>query len=388
MQALDGLRVIDMATVLAGPGAARYLADFGADVIKVESPSGDGTRGMGWRDPADGETYMWKLLGRNKRAVVLDLKTEDGLEAMRRLVATADVLVENFRPGTLERLGLAPAELRERNPRLVVLRVTGFGQDGPYAARPGFATLAEAMSGFAAVNGEPDGRPLLPPIALTDEITALVGAFAVMVALRARDRSGEGQVIDVNLLESMLQCMGPLPSAWAHLGELQPRLGSGIPYTVPRGTYRCADGVWVAVSTSAESVARRVLALIGVGEDPRFVTFAQRAEHRDELEQVLTEWIAARPSAEVLSRFEAAHAAIAPVYTMQDLLADPHVQARRAVVEVDGVVMPGLVARFSATPGEIRHPGRPLGADTEAVLAELDDASTGPGRDPSRGGWE
>jgi crotonobetainyl-CoA:carnitine CoA-transferase CaiB-like acyl-CoA transferase len=372
MQALEGLRVVDMATVLAGPGAARYLADFGADVIKVEAPSGDGTRGMGWRDPDDGETYMWKLLGRNKRAVVLDLKTDAGLDAMRRLVARADVLVENFRPGTLERLGLAPDDLLAANPRLVVLRVTGFGQDGPYAGRPGFATLAEAMSGFAAINGEPDGPPLLPPIALTDEITALVGAFAVMVALRARDRTGEGQVIDVNLLESMLQCMGPLPSAWAHLGELQPRLGSGIPYSVPRGTYRCADGVWVAVSTSAESVAARVMKLLGVDGDPRFATFGERAEHRDELESVLAAWIAARPSADVLAAFEAAHAAIAPVYTMADLLADPHVQARGAVVEIDGVVMPGPVARLSRTPGAVRHPGRPLGADTAAVLGELD----------------
>jgi crotonobetainyl-CoA:carnitine CoA-transferase CaiB-like acyl-CoA transferase len=370
MQALEGLRVIDMATVLAGPGAARYLADFGADVIKVESPDGDGLRNLGWRDPSDGEGLWWKFVGRGKRSVVLDLKTDDGLAHMRRLVDGADVLVENFRPGTLERLGLAPDDLIGRNPGLVVLRVTGFGQDGPYAGRPGFATLAEAMSGFAAINGEPDGRPLLPPIALTDEIAAVVGAFAVMVALRHRDRTGEGQVIDVNLLESMLQCMGALPSVWAHRGELQPRLGSGIPYTVPRGTYRCADGVWVAVSTSTESVARRVLALIGVGGDDRFGTFVGRMEHRDELEGVLSDWIAARPSADVLAAFEAAHAAAAPVYTMADLARDPHVQERGVLAEVDGVVMPGPVARLSRTPGRIAGSGRPLGADTDGVLAE------------------
>ncbi len=370
MQALEGLRVIDMSTVLAGPGSARYLADFGADVVKVEAPAGDGLRDMGWRDPRDGEGLWWKFVGRGKRSVVLDLKTDDGIENMRTLVDTADVLVENFRPGTLERLGLAPDDLLARNPCLVVLRVTGFGQDGPYAGRPGFATLAEAMSGFAAINGEPDGAPLLPPIALTDEITAIVGAFAVMVALRERDRSGEGQVIDVNLLESMLQCMGALPSVWAHLGELQPRLGSGIPYTVPRGTYRCADSVWVAVSTSTESVAKRVVDLIGVGDDERFTTFAGRVEHREELERVLTEWIAARPSADVLAAFDAAHAAAAPVYTMADLARDPHVQARRVLVEVDGVVMPGPVARLSRTPGRIANAGRPLGADTDDVLSE------------------
>src|SRR4249919_3328010 len=221
MQALEGLRVIDMATVLAGPGAARYLADFGADVIKVESPDGDGLRDLGWRDPSDWEGLWWKFVGRGKRSVVLDLKTDDGLAHMRRLVDDADVLVENFRPGTLERLGLAPDDLIARNPGLVVLRVTGFGQDGPYSGRPGFATLAEAMSGFAAINGEADGPPLLPPIALTDEVTAIVAAFATMVAVH----SGVGQVVDVNLLESLFQMMGPLPAAYALLGYLQPRLG-------------------------------------------------------------------------------------------------------------------------------------------------------------------
>src|SRR6267154_942123 len=190
MQALEGLRVIDMATVFAGPGAARHLADFGADVVKVESPSGDGVRRMGWFPPGGGDSYTWKLLGRNKRAVVADLKTDSGRDALLRLASEADVLIENFRPGTLERLGLGPDVLSPRNPRLVLLRVTGFGQDGPYASRPGFATMAEAMSGFAAINGEPDGPPMLPPIALTDEVAAIAGAFAVMVALRDRDRTG------------------------------------------------------------------------------------------------------------------------------------------------------------------------------------------------------
>jgi crotonobetainyl-CoA:carnitine CoA-transferase CaiB-like acyl-CoA transferase len=322
---------------------------------------------MGWRDPTDDVTLWWKLAGRGKRTVVLDLKSDAGRDAMLRLADGADVLVENFRPGTLERLGLGPDVLLARNPRLVVTRVTGFGQDGPYAGRPGFATLAEAMSGYAAVSGEPDGAPLLPPIALTDEVTALAAAFATMVAVH----SGVGQVVDVNLLESLFQLMGPLISAHHLLGYAQPRLGSGIPYSVPRGTYRTADGAWVAISTSAESVAARVMALIGVGGDERFASFAGRVEHRDELQALVAAWVGARSLAEVLDRFDAAEAAVAPVLTMADIAEDPHYLARRVVEEVDGVPMQGLIARLSATPGRIRHAGRPLGADTEEVLAEL-----------------
>jgi crotonobetainyl-CoA:carnitine CoA-transferase CaiB-like acyl-CoA transferase len=368
-QALEGLRVIDCSTVLAGPGCARYLADFGADVIKVERPGeGDTTRSLGWRDPRDGVTLFWKLLGRGKRTVVLDLKSDEGREQMLALIDTADVLVENFRPGTLERLGLGPEVLHARHPGLVITRVTGFGQDGPYAGRPGFATLAEAMSGLAAINGEPDGGPLLPPIALADEVSGLVAAFATMVALH----SGVGQVVDVSLLESLFQLMGPLASLYGVTGELQPRMGAQLPYTVPRNTYRCADGTWVAVSTSAESVARRVLELIGWGDDQRLWSFEGRVEHRVELDQRMAQWIAARDADEVIAAFEDAHAACAPVYTMADLAADPHVQAREAIVEVDGTPMQGLIAKLSATPGHIRWAGRPLGADTAEVLAELD----------------
>ena len=361
---LADIRVIDCATVVAGPGAAKYLADFGADVIKVERPEGDTTRAMGWVDSRDGVSLWWKLISRGKRTVVLDLKSDDGVAAMRRLCADADVLIENFRPGTLERLGLAPDDLIAANPKLVVLRVTGFGQDGPYANRPGFATMAEAMSGFASLNGEPDGGPLLPPIALTDEVTALVGAFATMVALH----SGVGQVVDVNLLESLFQLMGPLASAYAVNGYEQPRLGSGIAYSVPRGTYRTKDGRWVAVSTSAESVAKRVMDMIGAGDDERFATFGGRMAHRDEVEARMSDWIAARTNDEVMAAFEAAQAAIAPVLSMADIAVDPHYAARRSIVDVDGTPMQGLVARLSKTPGRIRWAGRPLAADQDDVL--------------------
>jgi crotonobetainyl-CoA:carnitine CoA-transferase CaiB-like acyl-CoA transferase len=373
MDALSGVRVVDMATVVAGPGTAKYIADFGADVIKVEAPAGDPARRMGWTASGDVDSLFLKILGRGKRCVTLDLKEPAGHARMRRLLDSADILVENMRPGKLEALDLAPDSLMATNPKLVIVRVTGFGQDGPYAMRPGFATLAEAMSGFSVLSGEPDGGPLLPPIALTDEVTALAGAFAAMVALRHAERTGEGQVVDVNLLESMFQLMGPLPAAYADSGYLQPRLGSGIPYTVPRGTYRCADGVWVAISSSAETVARRLLELLGIGDDDRFATFQDRSRNRAALEECMAAYVAARTSKEVLAEFERVDAAIAPVMDMRAIVEDPHYRHRQALVDVDGVLMQNVVARLSRTPGRIRHAGRALGADNEAVLGELDD---------------
>ena len=361
---LEGLRVLDLSTVVAGPNCARYLADFGADVIKVERPDGgDSLRNMAWRDPRDGEGLWWKLVNRNKRTIALDLKAIDDRDVLLRLVDDADVLVENFRPGTLERLGIGPAELHARTPRLVITRVTGFGQTGPYRDRPGFATIAESMSGLAAISGEPDGQPLLPPIALTDELTGLAAAFATMVALH----SGVGQVVDVSLIESLLQVMSPLVTLYGLTGELQPRLGAGLPYTVPRGTYRCVDGSWVGVSTSSDTVAARVLRILGVEGDPRFADFAARMEHRVALEALMTEWCAARSRDEVIDTFTRAEAAIGPVMTMADIAADEHYLARDAVVRVDGTPMQGLVARLSATPGVLRWHGRPLDADGATI---------------------
>ena len=361
---LADLRVVDLATVIAGPNCARYLADYGARVIKVERPGeGDSLRRMAWRDPRDGEGLWWKLANRNKATIALDLKRADDLDVLWSLLDDAHVLVENFRPGTLERLGLGPEELHRRNERLVITRVTGFGQTGPYAHRPGFATVAEAMSGLAALSGEPGGQPLPPPIALTDEVTGLVAAFATMVAVH----SGVGQVVDVSLLESMFHLMGPLASLYALTGEQQPRLGAGLPYTVPRGTYLCADGRWVGLSTSSDSVAARVMTLLGVGDDERFTSFAGRSANRDELEALMVDWCAQRTQAEVIAAFETAEAAIGPVMDLADIAADPHYTARRAVVDVGDVPQQGLIARLSATPGELRHAGRTLDADGDAI---------------------
>jgi crotonobetainyl-CoA:carnitine CoA-transferase CaiB-like acyl-CoA transferase len=368
---LVGVRVVELATVVAGPGVGKYLADFGADVIKVEAPGGDPTRRMGWTGPNETDSYFWKLLNRNKRTIALDLKSPNGRAALWALLTDADILIENMRPGKLESLGFGPAEVQARNAAIVMLRVSGFGQDGPYAQRPGFATIAEALSGLASLLGEPGGPPLLPPIALTDEVTALAGAFATLAALRHAEKTGEGQVVDVNLLETMFQLMGPLVSAFAHLGYIQPRLGSGIPYTVPRGTYRCADDKWVAISATADSVAARLLALLGLAGDPRFADFQARSANREALEALVRAWVGARSSDEVLREFQRVDAAIAPVLAMNDIFQDPHFRARQTITEVDGVVMQNVIARLSRTPAAIRHAGRGFDEDAGEILREL-----------------
>ena len=359
---LADLKVVDLSTVFAGPHCARYLADFGADVVKVERPSGDTARNIGWRD-ADGSTLWWKLANRGKRAITLDLRDGDDLATMKRMLSVADVLVENLRPGKLEALGLIPDELFDVNPKLTITRVTGFGQSGPYRDRAGFATLAEAMSGFAAMNGEADGAPLLPPIALTDELTGLAAAFATMVAVHA----GGGQTVDVNLLETMLQVMGPLVSAWHTEGYLQPRLGSGIAYSVPRGTYQASDGGWIAVSTSSDSVAQRVMELIGVADDERFQTFDGRIANRDEVDNLMAQWVKQRTTIEALESFEAAQAAAAPVMDVGQISSDPHIAERGALIKVDGLIMQALIAQLSRTPGAVRWTGRDLGADNSNI---------------------
>ena len=363
---LADLRVIDLATVIAGPGCARYLGDFGADVIKVERPGGDTARDLGWKDPRDGQSLWWKIVGRNKRTITLDLKDSEDLAVMLELCDSADVLVENFRPGTLERLGLAPQILHERNPDLIITRVTGFGQTGPYKDRAAFATQAEALSGFAALNGEPGGQPLLPPIALTDELTAIAAAFATMVAVH----SGQGQVVDVSLIESMLQIMGPLVPLFGMLGQTQQRLGAGIPYTVPRNTYQTSDGKWVAVSSSAESVAQRVLELIGLDGDEELAGFDGRVAHRERIDARMAEWMLQRTQAQALAEFEEVDAAAAPVYDMADIFADPQYQARNAIITIDGVPMPQLIAQLSATPGAVRWAGRAQNQDAAQIRAE------------------
>ncbi|MGW2774136.1 CaiB/BaiF CoA transferase family protein [Streptomyces olivaceoviridis] len=376
--ALDGLRVLDLATLFAGPMAATLLGDFGAEVIKVEHPRRpDPSRGHG---PAkDGVGLWWKVLGRNKRAITLDLSAPGGRATLLRLAATADVVIENFRPGTLEKWDLGWPELSAANPRLVLARVTAFGQFGPCAHRPGFGTLAEAMSGFAAVTGEPDAPPTLPPFGLADSIAGLATAYAVLTALAARERTGVGQTVDMAIIEPILSVLGPHATWYDQLGYVQERTGNRSANNAPRNTYRTADGTWVAVSTSAQSVAERVLRLVGrpeLIEEPWFATGADRAAHADVLDEAVGSWIAGRTRAEVLAAFEEAEAAVAPVQDVRDVLADPQYQALDTVTTVDDpelgpLRMQNVLFRLSATPGGIRWAGRPHGADTDAVLGEL-----------------
>jgi crotonobetainyl-CoA:carnitine CoA-transferase CaiB-like acyl-CoA transferase len=375
---LQGVRVVDAATLFAGPLTATYLGDFGADVVKVEHPSKpDAARGHG--PSKDGIGLWWKTLGRNKRTITLDLSHPDGAATMRRLLAESDVFVENFRPGTLERWGLGPDELLAANPGLVVARVTAFGQTGPAASRPGFGTVAEAMSGFAAVTGEPDGPPTLPPLGLADGIAALATAYAIMAALRHREATGEGQVVDLAIIEPILMMLGAPITAYDQLGYVQPRTGNRSVNNAPRNVYRTADGDWLAVSTSSQSIAERVLHMVGRSDlvaQPWFGSGRERAEHADELDEAVGTWIAARPTEEVVEAFEAAHAAVGRVYDIRGVLDDPQYQALGTALTVEDpdlgpMRMQNLLFRLSATPGSIRWAGRPHGADTDDVLKEL-----------------
>ena len=377
-EALGGIRVVETGTLFAAPIASMLLADFGAEVIKIEHPSRpDPARNHG---PGKGGVGLWfKTVGRNKRLVTLDLSKPEGARLFRRLAADADVVLENFRPGTLERWGIGPDELHATNPRLVLARVSGFGQTGPMARRPAFGTLAEAMSGFAAMNGEPDRPPLLPPLALADGVAGIATAFAILAALRARETTGRGQVVDTSLVEPLLLLLGPQLTAYDLLGWVPERTGNRSNHNAPRNVYRTADGAWVAVSASSDTVAARVVRLVGrsdLAEQPWFAGGSGRAEHGDEIDAAVETWIGARGLEEVLRAFEEAEAAIAPIYGPAEILADPQLAAVGAIRTVDDpelgpIRMSNMISRLSETPGSVREAGGRHGQDTESVLREL-----------------
>ena len=375
---LDGLRVVDASTVIAGPTIGMLMGDFGADVIKVEHPRGDVLRNTGYQK--DGVGLWFKMANRNKRCVTLNFSTEKGQEVFKKLIETTDILIENFRTGTMEKWGLGWEDLHAINPRLVMIRVTGYGQTGPYKNRAGFGTIAEAFSGFAAVTGTADGPPTLPNFGLADGIAAAYGTFAAMFALYHRDaqKSGVGQFIDLSIYEPLFQVMGPQPLQFDQLGVIQERIGNRSKNNAPRNTYQTKDGHWVAVSTNAPTIVKRVLTLCGgadVAADPRFQTPQGRVEHIDEVDGIVATWIAKHDLATVLDEFEKAEAAIGPAYTIDQIFQDPQYQAREDIVEIEDedlgkMRMTNAFPFMSATPGKVRHGGPKKGQHNDEIFIE------------------
>ena len=381
---LADVRVVDLSRLVAGNMLTAYLADFGADVIKVEraitdahgqQSGGDDLRG--WREA--GQAIYWKVYGRNKRSLVLDLKSVDGLAQLKKLVTHSQILVENFVPGGLEKMGLAPDLLLALNPALVVVRISGWGQTGPYSHKPGFGTLVEAMSGFAYLNGYPDRPPVLPPLALADMIAGVYGAAGVLTALRVAERCGRGQVIDLSLFEPIFSVIASEAAKTKLTGEATMRAGNQSTHTAPRNVYQCSDGGYVAMSGSMQSMAMRILDTIGRGElktDPRFATNEGRVANRNELDAIIGTFIGARTTEENLALFETAGVTVGPVCSMKDLLDHPYTMGREAIVEVEdadlgSLPMHNVVPRLSASPGGFRRAAPRLGEHTSEILAEL-----------------
>jgi succinyl-CoA:(S)-malate CoA-transferase subunit B len=377
---LAGLRVLDIATFIAAPFCATLLAEFGAEVIKVEMPGkGDPTRRFGTMTEC-GESLVWLSEARNKKSVTLDLRTADGARLFKRLAAQADVVCENFRTGTLERWGLGYEALKEVNPGLILLRVTGYGQTGPYAARPGFGRIGNAFGGISYLAGYPDRAPAIPGSAtLADYLSGLFGAFGVMVALRARERTGSGQVIDIGLYESIFRILDELAPAYDRDGIVRERMGPQTVNAVPHSHYRTRDGKWVALACTSDRMFARLAALMGRAElagDGRFGTIAKREAARDEVDRLAADWVAGHDRAELLALCESGEVPCGPVYAIDEIFEDSHYRARGNIAAVEDsrigtVAVPNVVPRLTDTPGEIDSLGPPLGADLREIFATL-----------------
>jgi crotonobetainyl-CoA:carnitine CoA-transferase CaiB-like acyl-CoA transferase len=372
---LAGIRVFDLTRLVAGNMLTLQLADMGAEVVKIE-PKGKGDPLRAWTE--NGIEAFWRVYCRNKRSIAVDFRADGLKDMLLRLVEDADVLVENFRPGRMEEMGLGPAELHARNPTLVMVRVSGFGQSGPYRERPGFGSLVEAMSGFASRNGFPDRPPLLPPLALADMIAGLQGAFATMVALREVElKGGQGQVVDLSLLEPILSTLGPEAYTYKLTGKVKQRVGNRSNTSAPRDVYMTRDGGAIALSASIQAMAERLFRVIGREDmiaDPKFATNAARVANRDEVNDIVAAWVAVRDRDDVLAIFAQAGVTGAPIYDASDILADPHVQGRGVLVELPDdetgtAVHHNIHPRLSATPGTFRRPAPKLGEHTEDILA-------------------
>jgi len=379
---LDGVRVLDLSRLVAGNTLTQVLGDFGAEVIKVEPPAGDTLRA--WQ--TNGVQVNWKLYARNKKSLCLELRKPDARRLLLDLVPTAAIFVESFRPGTLEDMGLAPAVLLERNPRLVVVRISGWGQDGPYRRRPGFGTLVEGMSGFASFNGFADREPVLPPIYLADTMAGLYGAAGAMIALREVEQNGgRGQVIDLPLLDPLFAVLGPQAANYRLTGKVKPRTGSRSTNAAPRNAYRCQDGRYVGLSASTQKMAERVFRSIGradLVDNPRYRTNSDRVRHAEELDAIIGAFVAERTQAENVAFFECAEVTIGPIYDISQIVEDPHVRARELIAdypdqEMGAFPMHHVVPRLVGTPGAIRTPAPRLGEHNRPLLAEIgvDEAS-------------
>ncbi|NKE65396.1 CoA transferase [Ramlibacter sp. RBP-2] len=377
--ALAGTTVVDISNFLAAPLASMFLADFGADVIKVERP-GAGDEVRRWGEVRNGVGLYYKAVNRGKKSVTADLRTPFGVDVVKRLVAKADILVENYRTGTLEKWGLAPEVLMEINPGLIVLRVTGFGQTGPNSRRPGFGTIAEAYAGYVYISGEPQGPPLLPGFGLADSTTGLMAAYLASIALHEKRRSGRGQVIDLALYETLLTLLGPQVVNYDQLGIIQERAGSRLPFTAPRNIYRTRDGKFISVGGSAQSIFERIcqaLEIPDLPKDPRFADNRARLKNVDALDAALQEAIGRFDRDQLMHRFVELEAAISPVNNVEDVINDEHVRARENIValhdeELGGPLrMQNVVGKLSRTPGAIRHTGPRLGEHNREVLVDL-----------------
>jgi crotonobetainyl-CoA:carnitine CoA-transferase CaiB-like acyl-CoA transferase len=373
---LDGVRVLDLSRVVAGNMLSLLLADFGAEVVKVETPEGDALRD--WL--VAGIATNWKVYARNKKSVCLNLRKPEARGLLLKLVDTAQILVENFRPGTLEKMGLGPEALLSRNPKLVIVRVTGWGQSGPYRHKPGFGTLAEGMSGFAALNGFADREPVLPPMQLADCTAGTYGAFAVMVALRHAETSGgRGQVIDVSLLEPLFSFMGPQAASYKASGKVRSRTGSRSTTAAPRNAYATRDGNWVCLSASTQAMTERVFRAIGradLANNLRYKTNAERVRHAAELDAIIGKFVGGMTLEENLAFFDQHEVTVGPIYDISQIIGDPHVVAREMVAEypddeMGGVPMHSVTPRLSVTPGAIRAPAPKLGEHNAEILGAL-----------------
>jgi len=373
---LMDIKVLDLGVLIAGPLVACYMGDLGADVVKVERPSGDPCRLNGRYK--DGISLTWKFYGRNKRTLVIDFATDEGRRQLLDLVRVADIVVENFRPDTLEKWGLGWEELRAVNPTLIMVRISGFGQQGPNRKRPGFGTIAESMAGFAALNGWPDGPPTLPPGGLADTTAAMAATISALAALHRRETSGEGEMIDVSLIDPLFTLLGCNLIDYTQLGVEPKRTGNRLEFAAPRGAYQCNDGGWFAISGATPDMAKRIFEAVGhpqFADDPRLVTNSARSKNADLVDEIIQRWAGTVTREEALKRLEATGAPVGPIYSMHDILNDAHFKERKLCVDVPdpelgSVCMPNVFARLRNNPSTIRFAGRPLDADRESILRD------------------